>query len=60
MFHVLASCTEIFSLLKTNKMNVSCLFSANEERISVPVRIDSMVLLKTKAMNVPADLSMPC
>ncbi len=34
------------------------LVTAAEERISVPVRIDSMVLLKAKAMNVPADLSM--
>jgi hypothetical protein len=31
---------------------------AAEEQISVPVRTDSMVLLKTKAMNVPNDLSM--
>ena len=34
------------------------LVSADEERISVPGRIDSLVLLKTKAMNVPNDLSM--
>jgi hypothetical protein len=31
---------------------------AVEDRESVPVRIDSKVLLKAKAMNVPADLSM--
>jgi hypothetical protein len=53
--HVLCSCIrpEIMFLLKTNQSMF--LVPADKERISGPVRIDSMVLLKTKAMNVPAE-----